>query len=62
MCFTRDYLTITPFAHFDLFYNPEREQRLVTMPVQLDLSEFQHLFNKVLKPSICTTEGSFVNV
>lgn len=35
--------TITPFAHFDLFYHPDREQSFATMPGRIDLSEFQHL-------------------
>jgi AraC-like DNA-binding protein len=35
--------TITPFAHFDLFYHPLREQSFPTKPGQIDLSEYQHL-------------------
>jgi AraC-like DNA-binding protein len=35
--------TITPFAHFDLFYHPAREQSFPTKPGQIDLSENQHL-------------------
>ncbi|WP_235551053.1 AraC family transcriptional regulator [Paenibacillus sp. Soil787] len=35
--------TITPFAHFDLFYNSAREQSFPTKPGQIDLSEYEHL-------------------
>lgn len=35
--------TITPFFHFDLFYNPERKSSFTTRPGQLDLREYAHL-------------------
>ncbi|WNR42733.1 AraC family transcriptional regulator [Paenibacillus roseipurpureus] len=35
--------TITPFAHFDLFYQVEREHSFPTKPGLIDLSEYQHL-------------------
>ncbi|MCD9020776.1 AraC family transcriptional regulator [Cohnella silvisoli] len=35
--------TITPFAHFDIFYNPERANSFPTKAGQIDLSAYQHL-------------------
>lgn len=35
--------TVTPFAHFDVFYNPERERSFPTRPGQIDLTEYEHL-------------------
>jgi AraC-like DNA-binding protein len=35
--------TITPFAHFDLFYNPRREEGFPAPPGLLDLSNYAHL-------------------
>ncbi|MBW7459838.1 AraC family ligand binding domain-containing protein, partial [Paenibacillus sepulcri] len=32
--------TITPYAHLDVFYNPERERSFATRPGQLDLSAY----------------------
>jgi len=40
--------TITPFAHLDLFYNPDREQSFPTKPGQLDLSAYSHLLQPKL--------------
>lgn len=35
--------TITPFAHFDIFYHPDRELSFPTRPGQVDLSPYLHL-------------------
>jgi AraC-like DNA-binding protein len=35
--------TITPFAHFDVFYHPAREQSFPTKPGQIELNEYEHL-------------------
>ena len=35
--------TETPFAHFDIFYNPLREQSFPTRPGQIDPSAYRHL-------------------
>lgn len=35
--------TTTPFAHFDLFYNPRREESFPTRPGLLDLSNYADL-------------------
>lgn len=35
--------TVTPFAHFDLFYHPQREQSFPTKPGQIDLSQYHNL-------------------
>jgi AraC-like DNA-binding protein len=35
--------TITPFAHFDVFFNPKRKQSFPTKAGQIDLSPFQDL-------------------
>jgi AraC-like DNA-binding protein len=40
--------TITPFAHLDIFYNPERERGFSTRPSQLDLSAYAHLIQPKL--------------
>ncbi|GCE29705.1 hypothetical protein KDA_51890 [Dictyobacter alpinus] len=35
--------TITPFAHMDIFYHPEREKSFPTRPGQVDLKPYLHL-------------------
>ncbi len=35
--------TMTPFAHFDIFYNPAREDSFPTKPGQVNLESYQHL-------------------
>lgn len=35
--------TETPFAHFDIFYNPLRDKSFPTRPGQVDLSAYRHL-------------------
>lgn len=35
--------TITPYAHLDFFYNPEREAGFPTRPGQVDLTAYAHL-------------------
>ena len=35
--------TVTPFAHFDLFYHPDRELSFPTRAGQTDLHEYRHL-------------------
>lgn len=35
--------TVTPYAHFDLFYHPLREQSFATRPGQMDLEPYAHL-------------------
>lgn len=35
--------TVTPFAHFDIFYNPRREESFATMAGQTQLSAYAHL-------------------
>lgn len=35
--------TITPFAHLDIFYNPERDKSFPTRAGQIDLSDYRHL-------------------
>jgi len=35
--------TITPFAHFDIFYNAQREESFVTRPIHTDLTALRHL-------------------
>lgn len=35
--------TITPYVHFDLFYNPLREQSFMTKPGETDIHNLRHL-------------------
>lgn len=35
--------TVTPFAHFDLFYHPQRKESFPTRPAQVDLTPHLHL-------------------
>jgi AraC-like DNA-binding protein len=35
--------TITPFAHFDIFYNPERAKSFPTKAGQIDISAYRHI-------------------
>jgi AraC-like DNA-binding protein len=44
-----DTETITPFAHFDIFYNPDRERSFPTRPGQLDLSAYAPLMQPRLE-------------
>lgn len=41
--------TITPYAHLDLFYNPERESSFPTRPGQIDLSPYADLMQPTIK-------------
>lgn len=50
--------TITPCAHMDIFYNPEREQSFPTRPWQTDLGTFGHL----MQPRLDNLEGVSVPV
>ncbi|GHO74837.1 hypothetical protein KSD_26080 [Ktedonobacter sp. SOSP1-85] len=50
--------TITPFAHMDIFYHPEREQSFPTRPGQIDISAFRHL----LQPRLNACPGVYVPV
>lgn len=45
--------TETPFAHFDIFYRPERDRSFPTRPGQVDLSAYLHL----LQPRIDAYAG-----
>lgn len=40
--------TITPFAHFDIFFHPQRRQSFPTRPGQTDLTAFSHLLQPQL--------------
>jgi AraC-like DNA-binding protein len=44
-----DMETVTPFAHFDVFYNPQREEGFPTRPGQIDLTAFAHLLQPRLE-------------
>jgi AraC-like DNA-binding protein len=48
--------TITPFAHMDFFYHPEREKIFLTLPGQVDLTPFRHL----LQPRLNDYHGIFI--
>lgn len=50
--------TITPFAHLDLFYHPDRTKSFPTKPGQLDLQEYEHL----LQPRLNDIHGIRVPV
>lgn len=50
--------TITPFCHFDIFYNAERETSFPTRPGQTELSTFAHL----LQPRLNDCAGIHVPV
>ncbi|MCY9663031.1 AraC family transcriptional regulator [Paenibacillus chondroitinus] len=41
--------TVTPYIHFDLSFNPEREHSFPTRPGQIDLSAYQHLLQPTIK-------------
>lgn len=41
--------TMTPFIHFDLFYNARREESFPTRPGQIDLTEYRHLMQPRLE-------------
>ncbi|HEX8550443.1 MAG TPA: helix-turn-helix transcriptional regulator [Abditibacteriaceae bacterium] len=47
--------TITPFAHFDIFYNPHREQSFPAPPGLLDLSNYATLVQPRLDDILGTT-------
>lgn len=40
--------TVTPFAHFDMFYNPLREESFPTRAGQTDLKDYLHLIQPCL--------------
>jgi AraC-like DNA-binding protein len=40
---------VTPYAHFDVFYNPRREESFATRPGQLELSAYRHLMQPGLE-------------
>jgi AraC-like DNA-binding protein len=44
-----DTETVTPFAHFDVFYNPQREDSFPTRPGQVNLTAFAHLLQPRLE-------------
>ena len=44
-----DVETVTPFAHFDVFFNPNRLESFPTRPGQLDLREHAHLLQPRLE-------------
>lgn len=50
--------TITPYAHLDIWYNPNREQSFMTVAGQTDLSPYTHL----LQPRLNDIEGISVPV
>ncbi|KRE57471.1 AraC family transcriptional regulator [Paenibacillus sp. Soil750] len=41
--------TVTPFLHFDIAYNHEREDSFPTRPGQIDLSAYSHLMQPTLQ-------------
>ncbi|BFT70336.1 helix-turn-helix domain-containing protein [Paenibacillus sp. P36] len=41
--------TVTPYIHFDLSFNPEREHSFPTRPGQIDLSAYQHLLQPTIR-------------
>jgi AraC-like DNA-binding protein len=41
--------TMTPFAHFDIFYNPAREDSFPTKPGQVNLDSYEHLLQPRLE-------------
>lgn len=41
--------SVTPYAHFDAFYNPQREESFATRPGQLELAAYQHLMQPRLE-------------
>ena len=41
--------TRTPYAHFDVFFNPQREESFATRPGQLDLSSYQEFLQPRLE-------------
>ncbi|MFC5405742.1 helix-turn-helix domain-containing protein [Cohnella soli] len=45
--------TITPFAHFDIFYHPDRKLSFPTRPGQVDLSPYLHL----MQPKLSDLQG-----
>jgi AraC-like DNA-binding protein len=48
--------TVTPYAHFDLFYNPRREESFATRPGQMNLAPYRHL----AQPALNSLDGIFV--
>lgn len=50
--------TITPYAHLDLFYNPQRAESFPTMAGQVDLTPYSHL----LQPRLDDLQGFEVPV
>jgi AraC-like DNA-binding protein len=41
--------TVTPFVHFDIAYNPHREDSFPTRPGQIDLSAYSHLMQPTIQ-------------
>lgn len=41
--------TVTPYIHFDICYNSERENSFPTRPGQIDLSAYKHLMQPTIK-------------
>lgn len=50
--------TITPFAHFDVFYHPDRELNFTTKPGQTDLTPYEDL----VQPRLNDFEEIFIPV
>ncbi len=48
--------TVTPYAHFDVFYNPRREESFATRPGQINLLPYQDL----QQPGLNEIEGVFL--
>lgn len=40
--------TVTPYLHFDIAYNPEREASFPTRPGQIDLTAYNHLMQPTI--------------
>jgi AraC-like DNA-binding protein len=48
--------TVTPYAHFDLFYNPRREESFATRPGQMNLASYHAL----MQPALNDLDGIFI--
>jgi AraC-like DNA-binding protein len=48
--------TITPYAHFDVFYNPRRGESFATRPGQMNLAPYREL----MQPALNDLDGIFV--
>ena len=51
--------TLTPYLHFDLFYNARRDEGFATRPGQLDLTPYLHLLQPNLESCGLTIPTSF---